>query len=379
MHVVVVGAGVIGLSIAWRALDAGAQVTVIDPDPASQASHASAGMLPPSSEVLYTQQELLRLCLESRDRWPSFVAEVEAASGRLAGYSRYGVLDVALDEQSMDVLDGLWAFEEELGISSKRLTGPECRAAEPRLAPSVRGGLLASDDGAVNPRQLNAALLGAIAARGGTLVRQRAAGVVLDGRAAGVRLDSRAAGVRLAGGAVIEGDRTVLAAGCWTHQLDGLPPGAVPRIHPYKGQILRLRSDGPFLRRAVRGLRNGTAIYLVPRGDGELVVGATYEECGYDTRVTAGGLTELLGKAQAVLPEAADLELAEAGVGLRPGSPDGLPVLGETSVPDLLLASGHSRIGVQLAPVTADVLTELIFTGNLPDVAKPFTPSRFPG
>lgn len=368
MHIVVAGAGVIGLGVAWRSLEAGLRVTVVDPEPASQASHASAGMLPPSNEMLYDQKDLLNLCLASRDRYPSFIADVEAASGRNAGYLRYGVLDAALDDQSMAILDELRAFEESLGIHVERLTGPECLAHEPMLHPSVRGGLLAPDDGAVNPRQLTAALLAAVEARGGVIIRQRVTDVLVNGRAAGVRLSS---------GTIVESDRTVLAAGCWTHQLGGLPPGAVPRIHPFKGQILRLRSRGPFLRCAVRGVVDGAAIYLVPRPDGELVVGATYEERGYDTTVTAAGLSELLAKAQAVLPRAAELELAEAGAGLRPGSPDGLPVLGETSVPDLLLASGHSRIGVQLAPVTADVMTELLATGNLADIAKPFTPDRF--
>jgi glycine oxidase len=370
MHVVIVGGGVIGLGIAWRSLERGLDVTVVDPAPASQASHMSAGLLPPANEMLYDQEALLRLCLASRERYPSFVAELEEVSGCSAGYRRDGVLDVAFDDVSLAVLHELRRFEESLGIPIEQLTGPECLRHEPMLAPSVRGGLLAPDDGAINPRQLTAALLAAIDARGGTLVRERVTDVLVDGRAAGVRLS---------GGGTVHGDRTLLTAGCWTHEIGGLPPGAVPRIRPVKGQILRLRSKTPILRRAARGLVNGSAVYLVPREDGELVVGATYEERGYDTTVTAGGLRELLRKVCEVLPGAAELELDEVGAGLRPGSPDDLPVLGYTSVPDLLLATGHSRIGVQLTPVTADVMAELLAADHLADVAKPFSPYRFSG
>jgi glycine oxidase len=175
------------------------------------------------------------------------------------------------------------------------------------------------------------------------------------------------------------GDRIVLAAGCWTHHLGGLPSGAVPPIRPAKGQVLRLRSAVPFLRHVIRATSDGTAVYLVPRPDGELVVGATYEDRGYDTAVTAGGLWQLLARVRAALPQVGELELAEASAGLRPGSPDDLPILGETSVPDLLLASGHSHIGIQLAPVTADVMADLLVSGVLPEVARPFSPSRFAG
>jgi glycine oxidase len=367
MHVVIVGGGVIGLSIAWRSLERGLDVTVVDPEPASKASHASAGLLPPANEMLYEQKDLLRLCLASRSRFRSFVEELEDVSGVSTGFRHDGLLDVAFDDQSLTVLDGLRAFLDTLGVAIEPLTAAECLDQEPQLARSVRGGLRAPDDGAVNPRELTASLLAAIDARGGKLVRERATGVIIGDRAAGIQLDS----------GTIHADRTVLAAGCWTHALDGLPAGVVPEIRPVKGQILRLRSREPFLRHATRALVDGSSVYLVPRLDGELVVGATYEELGYDTTVTVGGVAELIGKVRAVLPKSADLELAEAGVGLRPGSPDDLPVLGETSVPDLLLASGHSRIGVQLSPVTGDAMAELLATGSLPEVAEPFSVNRF--
>jgi glycine oxidase len=369
MHAVIVGGGIIGLSIAWRSLAMGARVTVVDPRPASEASHASAGMLPPANEMLFEQEALFRLCRASRERYASFAAELEVESGLPSGYSRLGVLDVAFDDAGLAALGKLRLFQESAGIATEHLTAAECLRYEPRLAPSVAGGILAPDDGAVDPRRMTAALLAAIERLGGVVIRERATEVLIT---------DRAAGVRLSGGGLVHGDKTLMAAGCWTHLIGGVPDGVVPPIRPIKGQILRFRSPAQFLRSAVRATIGGAAVYLVPRADGELVVGATYEESGYDTTVTALGLSELTRKLQAALGTSiSELRLDEAGAGLRPGSPDDLPVLGETAVPDLLLASGLSRIGVQLAPITAEVIASLLTRNDLPEVAKPFAADRF--
>jgi glycine oxidase len=368
MDVIIVGGGVIGLGVAWRSLARGLTVTVIDPEPASKASHASAGMLPGGHVALFDQEALLRLCLTSRERYPSFIAELEADSGRPAGYSRYGVLDVAFDEDSLAGLGKLGAFEESYGVSIERLSAGDCLREEPRLAATACGGLLAPDEGAVDPRQLTSALLAAIRRLGGVIVGQAATEVLIGDRASGVRLKD---------GGTVHGDQIVLAAGCWTNQLVAAPDGAVPVISPGKGQILRFRSAAPFLRRATRALAGGGSVYLVPRADGMLVVGATYEEAGYDTSVTAAGLCELLAKLGGALTGIDELRLEEASAGLRPGSPDGLPVLGETSVPGLLLATGHSHIGVQLTPATSDLMADLLVSGDVPEVIKPFSPLRF--
>ncbi|GAB3677666.1 glycine oxidase ThiO [Actinocorallia lasiicapitis] len=371
MHVIIVGGGVIGLSTAWRALERGLRVTVVDPAPGSEASHASAGMLPPANELILEQEALLRLSLASRERYPSFAAELEAVSGRSVGYRRDGVLDVAFDQPGLAALEEVRKLEESLGITVERLDPAECLDHEPELSSSVAGGLLAPDDGAIDPREMTPALLAAIDAYGGLFLRERVTEVLMEG--------DRAAGVRLSGGTTVPGDRIVLAAGCWTHLIGGLPPGAVPEIRPVKGQILRLRSAEPFLSRTTRAVVGGSAVYLVPRANGELVVGATYEERGYDTTVTAGGVADLLVKARTALPELGGLELAESAVGLRPAAPDDLPVLGETVVPGLLLVTGHSRIGVQLTPVTADLMADLLADGTASELAKPFTPTRFAG
>ena len=369
MDVVIVGGGVIGLATAWRSLARDLRVTVVDPEPAGKASHVAAGMLTPVSELTYGEKPLLLLGLASRDRYPSFVAELEEVSGQQTGYRDDGTLQVALDADDLAVLDELRRFQESLGIATEALTGRECRKQEPMLAPSVRGGLLAPEDGSVDPRRLCAALLTAIDRLGGTLVRDRATEVLTEA--------GRAVGVRLAGGGSLRADQVVLAAGPWSHDLKGLPPDALPPVRPVKGQILRLRSPMPFLNRCVRGLVRGSSVYLVPRADGEVVVGATQEEMGFDTTVTAGGLWELLRDARELLPGITELAFAEVTAGLRPGSPDNAPMLGSSSVPGLLLATGHFRNGVLLTPVTADAMAELLATGEPPEVARPFSPARF--
>ena len=181
----------------------------------------------------------------------------------------------------------------------------------------------------------------------------------------------------------------MLAAGWNSATIAGLPPGIAPPVRPVKGQILRLRSgtgepgtSGPdgmpgLLARSVRGIVHGSAVYLVPRDSGELVIGATQEELGTDTRVTAGGVWELLRDARTIVPGITELELAEAVAGLRPGTPDNAPVLGPSPLPGLVLATGHFRAGVLLAPVTADVIAEYLATRRLPDLAAAFTPRRF--
>jgi glycine oxidase len=367
--VIIVGGGLIGLATAWRSLTRGLSVTVIDPEPARQASYVAAGMLTPVSELTYGEEPLLRLGLASRDRYPSFVAELEEVSGQPTGFRDDGVLQVALDADDLAVLGDLRRFQESLGLPVEALTARECRRLEPMLAPSVRGGLLASADGSVDPRRLSPALLTAVERLGGALVRERAAEVLTE--------DGRAAGVRLDGGGTLRAAQTVLAAGPWSQDIKGLPPEALPPVRPVKGQILRLRGATPFIGRCVRGVVRGSSVYLVPRADGELVVGATQEEMGFDTTVTAGGVWELLRDARELLPGITELAFAEVTAGLRPGTPDNAPILGPTVVPGLLLATGHFRNGVLLTPVTADAMAEALATGDLPAIAAPFSPRRF--
>jgi len=350
LDLLVVGGGVIGLSVAWRAAVRGLRVAVADHAPASGASHAAAGMLAPVSEVTYTEEPLLRLGLASLKRWPAFAAELADASGHDLDYRTDGTLDVAFGSDDLAALDDLAAFVAKLGLPAERLTGRECRRLEPMLAPAVRGGLLASGDAWVDPRRVTAALLAALEHAGGALVRARAAELITT--------SGKATGVRLSTGETVGADLVILAAGAWSGSLRGVPPEALPPVRPVKGQIMRLRSPAPILRRCVRGVVHGSHVYLVPRGDGETVLGATQEEMGFDTRVTAGGLWELLRDARELVPGVTELEVAEVTAGMRPGTPDNLPLIGPTVVPGLHLATGHHRGGVLLAPLTADLCSE---------------------
>jgi glycine oxidase len=384
--VLVIGGGVIGLSIAWRAAQRGMRVTLADPAPGSGASYAAAGMITPISEAAYAEKELFRLGRESQRRYPEFAAELTAITGEPVGYRQTGTLQVAYDADDLAVLGEYQALQESFGIPARRLTARECRHEEPMLDPSIRGGLLAADDASVDPRLLTSVLLAAAVMAGADIIRQPAAEIL--------SASGRAAGARLGDGTRILARWVVLAAGWNSGSIEGLPAGAAPPLRPVKGQILRLRSaprrsgaaqagtggpDNPpgLLARSVRGIVRGSSVYLVPRESGELVIGATQEELGADTRVTVGGIWELLRDARTIVPGITELELAEAVAGLRPGTPDNAPILGPSALPGLVLATGHFRAGVLLAPVTADVITSYLTTQRLPDLAAPFTAQRF--
>ncbi|MEW6474907.1 MAG: glycine oxidase ThiO [Actinomycetota bacterium] len=373
----IVGGGVIGLSVAWRLAQRGLTVTVVDDDPAGGASRAAAGMLAPITEAHFGEEALTALNLESARRWPAFAAEVEAATGAAVGYRTEGTLAVAFDDDDLAVLTELRAYHERLGLPGQRLRGRECRALEPLLSPLVRGGIFVESDHQVETRALTAALLVAAERSGVTLVRRRAARLDLDGNG-----ERRAVGVTLDSGEQLRAPVTVLAAGCWSATLPGLPAAVRPPVRPVKGQILRLRPadrHAPRLSCTVRGLRRGRSIYAVPRADGRVVVGATCEEKGWDTTVTAGAVRELLEDATEVVPALGEFELAETLARLRPGTPDNGPILGPSALPGLLLATGHYRNGVLLAPLTADAVADAVVGGTMPAVAEPFAAHRFVG
>jgi glycine oxidase len=365
--VVVVGGGVIGLGIAWRAAQAGIAVTVVDQAPGRGASWAAAGMLAPVTEVHYGEQPLLRLNLDAAASWPAFAAELEAASGRGIGYRRCGTLTVARDADDNAALDDLYRFQLRCGLRVERLRSRDCRRLEPGLAPGVRGGVLAAGDHQVDNRALVQALLSACRRAGVALLAGRAAELLVDGE--------RVVGVRLAGGERLAGGTVVLAAGCWSGGLRGLAPGLLRGVRPVKGQLLHLRGPAsePLCQRNLRGLE----VYVVPRADGRVVVGATVEEQGFDTRVTAGAVHDLLRAALELLPDVAELELVETVAGLRPGSPDNAPLLGPAGQDGLVVATGHYRNGILLTPVTAASVAELLATGKAPEVIAPFSPGRF--
>ncbi|MEU9501130.1 glycine oxidase ThiO [Streptomyces sp. NPDC048196] len=373
--VLVIGGGIIGLVTAWRAAGRGLTVAVADPAPGGGAAHVAAGMLAAVTELHYGEQTLLGLNLASARRYPRFVEELEEAGGQPTGYRRCGTLAVALDADDRAHLRELHALQIRSGLDSQWLTGRECRRLEPMLAPGVRGGLRVDGDHQVDPRRLAHALLVACERAGVVFHRTRAQRLTVDA--------GRAGGAQLADGTRLSAGQTVLAAGSFSGRLAGVPEEVRPPVRPVKGQVLRLRlPDMPagspaFLSRTVRAVVRGNPLYLVPRESGELVVGATSEELGWDTTVTAGGVYELLRDTHELVPGITELPLVESCAGLRPGSPDNAPLLGPTELPGLHLATGHFRNGVLLTPVTGDVMAELLATGSLPDEARPFSPARF--
>lgn len=370
---IVVGGGLIGLVTAWRHAQRGARVAVVDPSVAHAASHVAAGMLTPATEATFGEEPLMRLGLVSRDRFGTFIADLEKDSGRDAGYRAGGTLQVAFDRDDLAKLDELRDLQDRLGIKTERLTSRECRRLEPMLTPSVRGGILAPQDDSVDPRRLAAALRAAASRRGVSFIAERGSEVAVEhGAARGIRLES---------GTLIRAGQVVLAAGAWTAEIGGVPAGIVPALRPVKGQLLRLRlpppGAEPLVTRTVRGLVRGHPVYFVPRGTGEVVVGATQEELGFDTRVTAGGIWEVLRDAHDLIPGVSELEIGETCVGLRPASPDNGPLLGPTRMPGLHLAVGHFRHGVLLTPVTGDAMAQALDSGTLPDYAAEFAATRF--
>ncbi|QKW06016.1 glycine oxidase ThiO [Streptomyces sp. NA04227] len=370
--VVVVGGGIIGLVTAWRAAQRGLRTAVADPEPGGGAAKVAAGMLAAVTELHYGEQDLLALNLASARAYPDFVAELTSATGMDLGHRTCGTLAVALDADDRAHLRELHALQRDSGLESEWLTGRECRRLEPMLAPGVRGGLRVDGDHQVDPRRLLAALLRACQSAGVVFHRRWVRRLRVEG--------DRATGVVLDDGGVLAADRVVLAAGSHSASLDGVPPSVVPPVRPVKGQVLRLqvpRARAPFLNRTVRAMVRGSHVYLVPRENGELVVGATSEELGFDTTVTAGGVYELLRDAHELVPGLTELPLTETRAGLRPGSPDNAPLLGPTELPGLLLATGHHRNGVLLAPATGEILAHALTTGELPEQARAFSPGRF--
>jgi glycine oxidase len=369
--VAVVGAGVIGLAVGWRLAQRGMTVSVLErgAEPAKETSSVAAGMLAPISEALATEVPLMRLGLASVQAYPSFVAELQDLTGLDTGYLRCGTLLVARDADEAEALGRELALRESLGLAARRLRASEARRLEPALAPTLRLAIDVPDDHAIDPRKLTTALAQAFTASGGQL---RAHAAVAEVTAA----QGHVTGVQLAGtGERIAAEHVVIAAGVWSEQLDGVPEDARVPIHPVKGQILRLHDpSGPgLLARVVRF----TSGYLVPRGDGRYVLGATMEERGFDTTVTAGAVFELLRDAFELLPSVTELVIDELSAGLRPATPDNAPALGPGAIRGLHWATGHFRHGILLTPITAQIVCAGVIGETAGELAADFTPTRF--
>jgi glycine oxidase len=366
VEVLVVGAGAIGLACAWRAAQRGMRVRVLERrQPGAGASGVAAGMLAPVGEATWGEERLLEAALASHEAWPGFAAELAEASGRDPGFIAGGALHVALDRDEAAELRRRHELMASLGLAAELLAPSRCRELEPGLHPALNGGVHAPHEAGVDPAALVAALRAACEHAG--------VDVVSGAEVVGAELE----GERLVGVATADGDlhlamATVLAAGAWS-AADWVPADARPPVRPVKGQILTLRGERAIAGRIVASER----VYLVPRADGRLVVGATVEEQGFDTRVTAGGVHELLREAYRALPEVAELELERAVAGLRPGTPDNAPVVGPSALDGLILATGHFRNGILLAPLTAAGVAALLAGEEPPAQLGVADPARF--
>ncbi|MFI7598490.1 glycine oxidase ThiO [Actinoplanes sp. NPDC049681] len=336
----VVGGGIIGLAVAWRCRQRGMRVTVHDGGADDAAWYAAAGMLAPVAEAAFGQEALTALMIESASRWPGFVAGLHEETGLDVGFDPRGSLAVALTGDDLAEAQRMWAYREQHDLKVRRLLPSAVRELEPALSPRLRGGAYVPDDLQVDPRRVVAALRAAL------------------------------------GDAVVPGKVTelppgpvVVAAGTGTAALTGLP------VRPVKGLVLRLRGEPGLLQHVVVGYADGRHVYLVPRADGEVVVGATQEERA-DFAVTAGAVLELLRAATDIVPELGELTLSETVVRHRPSTPDNAPLLGRLR-DDVYVAAGHHRNGVLLAPVTADLIADLVFTGRHDPLLEAFAPGRF--
>ncbi|MFJ5698225.1 FAD-dependent oxidoreductase [Arthrobacter sp. NPDC093139] len=427
--VAVIGGGVIGHGIAWEARRSGRSVVLIDKEPGTGASWAAAGMLAPVSELHYQEEELLELMLESSARWPDFAAALTGDGAcRDTGYLATPTIAVGADPADRRALMDLREVQLAAGLAVDPLTIREARLREPLLSPGISCALDIPADHQVDPRKLVASIAAALAchepgsrtavagAENGYAVRDNAVGLLWDRGQDDRGQDNgqdggRVTGVRLAGGGGVLAAETVVANGLGAASLDGLPEGLNLPLRSVYGDILRLKVPDrlrPLLTATVRGMVRGIPVYLVPRQDGTVVIGATQREDG-QAAPSAGGVYQLLRDAQVLVPAVAELELLEATARARPGTPDNAPLLGRVAagsksgarskpaagfkpaagseasggdqgpdavVPGLIIATGFFRHGVLLTPAAAVICRELM-DGVEDSRWKAFRPGRF--
>jgi glycine oxidase len=363
VKVLIVGGGIMGTAIAAELVSSDVQVTVLERSiPGAEASTAAAGMLAPQLEA-QAPGPMLELSMRSRTMYPAWVHRLTALSGVDVGYLESGALQVAFTAAQAHELEATVAWQSALGLRASFLTADEARALEPKLSPDAVAAAHFPDDHQVDPRKLMGALSAAARATGVTF-RSGAVGGLLSthGRVEGVEVD----------GARVEADLTIVAAGAWSALVAGV--GLEPKhLAPARGQMLELALPRPPLRHI---LKSGPG-YVVPRADGHVICGTTVELVGFDKRVTATGLSTVLQQAMALCPALSEATVVDSWSGLRPWTPDGLPILGKGSLDGLLLASGHYRNGILLAPITARLLAQ-VARGERPSVdLAPFGAGRF--
>lgn len=362
--VVIVGGGIIGLSIGWLLAEKGCRVVILERDRAGRAtSWQAAGMLAADAEIGFEERDLYDLSRESLRRWPAFAERLQARACRDVDFREEETLVAADDRDSAEALRRVYEFQRSEGLSVQWLSGSEARDVEPFLAPRLVAAVLSRDDRQVDNRVVIESLVYAFEKAGGELRESTEVAAIHPGADPHVVLSD---------GERVAASQVVLAAGAWSRLIDGIPTELRPAVRPVKGQMLQLRMIAPFhLTHVVRG----PAAYLAPKSDGRLLVGATSEEMGFNTEVTAGGLYRILEHAWEVVPGIYDLPVEDVWAGLRPASQDHRPLIGE-AMEGVIYATGHYRHGILLAPVTAEEVARLVLEGETSEWIAPFAPHR---
>lgn len=365
--IAVVGGGVIGLAIAWRLARAGRRVVVFERDRAGQgASRVAAGMIAAVAEAGFDDPDFVGFARASRERYPSFIEELQADADMRVPFAATGSLVVALHRDDAEAMRRTYDYRVSIGLPVEWLTGTQARELEPALTPRVNAAMWIAADAVVETRALIAALARACAQRGVEIHEGEAVEHIrTDGdKVRGVTTPAGETGA----------DVVVLAAGAWSGTAGALPPDLAPPIRPVKGQLLHLKRTREF---ALRNVVRAPRAYLLPAGPEYVIVGATQEEAGFDLVPTAGAIKDILAHAWEAVPSIYDLPFKAVEVGLRPASRDHRPVIGETRVRGLVMATGHFRHGILLAPATADAVCQGIVNGRFGGEVAAFAPSRF--
>lgn len=372
-NIIIIGGGVIGLGIGWQLVKSGAKVTIFDRGEAGRAaSWAAAGMLAPYAEAHTEEPELLQLGIESLSLYPQWTEELESDAQMSIGYRVEGTLIVGLEPDDTHQLRHLYKAQQQFSLDVQWLNGRDACEIEPILTPRVTSAIYCETDHQVDNRLMICALKNAFQKYGGKLHERKSIKKVHieNERVTAVQIEED----------IKHCDTVILAAGCWSSQISGIPDDLLPPVRPVKGQMLALEMEkGVEISTVIRTVRARypTSVYLVPRSDGRLIVGATSEEMGFDDRLTVGGMFELLRGAWEVVPGIYELPILDSWTGLRPGSRDNAPVLGKTPIDNLIYATGHYRNGILLTPITAHEISQLILTGETSPTISPFQLSRF--
>jgi glycine oxidase len=366
MKVMIVGAGIAGLAIGWRLAQAGAQVEIFERGTAGRgATWAAAGMIIAGGELEEGSADLARLARGARQLWPEFAAELESESGCTLDYSETGSLLVARDETSARALEQRAARIAASSGRAEWLARKELRKREPLLSLELHGALHVPEDARVDNRLAGEALRVALAKRNAVVHENTEVSglTITDGRVRGI----------VCGGSTIGGDTIVVASGAWMNELHGTA-GVLPPISPAKGQMICVRP--PPDTKLPRPLIGSDDVYVVPRGD-RILIGATVEDVGFDTSVSREACDGLLSAAARIIPAVAAWRISQMWAGLRPRTPDGAPVLGETAVSGLFVAGGQYRNGILFAPAVADAMRRVVLNGEIASEIRAFDPRRF--